>query len=180
MDFSELSISVLVLRWSKANQELSLELSPRRDSVIGLQRGQQRQGGGCGIVRSVGSSRQQRGGIEEGQRRCFGVITAIGKEEGTRVPRWQRRVRSRRRLQRLQRQSKVWLAEEEVAEGEGSSVCGCYGKKGGEEEQHGQGGTTACMGKMGKTAARPIVGSDRAAEFGEGYGRGERQRAGWW
>ncbi|RRT32515.1 hypothetical protein B296_00023643 [Ensete ventricosum] len=40
MDFSELSINVLVLRWSEANQELSLELSlelsPRRDSVIGL------------------------------------------------------------------------------------------------------------------------------------------------
>ncbi|RWV77962.1 hypothetical protein GW17_00061141 [Ensete ventricosum] len=35
-DFSELSINVLVLRWSEANQELSLELSPRRDSVIGL------------------------------------------------------------------------------------------------------------------------------------------------
>ncbi|RZS10160.1 hypothetical protein BHM03_00041332 [Ensete ventricosum] len=34
MDFSELSINVLLLRWSKANQELSLELSPRRDSVI--------------------------------------------------------------------------------------------------------------------------------------------------
>ncbi|RWV90316.1 hypothetical protein GW17_00047493 [Ensete ventricosum] len=36
MDFSELSINVLLLRWSKANQELSLELSPRRDSVISL------------------------------------------------------------------------------------------------------------------------------------------------
>ncbi|RRT37251.1 hypothetical protein B296_00042837 [Ensete ventricosum] len=35
-DFSELSINVLVLRWFKANQELSLELSPRKDSVIGL------------------------------------------------------------------------------------------------------------------------------------------------
>ncbi|RZS11652.1 hypothetical protein BHM03_00043009 [Ensete ventricosum] len=35
-DFGELSINVLVLRWSKATQELSLELSPRRDSVIGL------------------------------------------------------------------------------------------------------------------------------------------------
>ncbi|RWW67205.1 hypothetical protein BHE74_00025364 [Ensete ventricosum] len=36
MDFSELSINVVVLRCSEANQELSLELSPRRDSVIGL------------------------------------------------------------------------------------------------------------------------------------------------
>ncbi|RWV80496.1 hypothetical protein GW17_00058230 [Ensete ventricosum] len=36
MDFSELSINVLVLRCSEVNQELSLELSPRRDSVIGL------------------------------------------------------------------------------------------------------------------------------------------------
>ncbi|RZS15222.1 hypothetical protein BHM03_00047037 [Ensete ventricosum] len=35
-DFSELSINVLVLRWFEANQELSLELSPRKDSVIGL------------------------------------------------------------------------------------------------------------------------------------------------
>ncbi|RWW52364.1 hypothetical protein BHE74_00041217 [Ensete ventricosum] len=40
-DFSELSINVLVLRWSKATQELSLELSPRRDFVIG-------KGKGCG------------------------------------------------------------------------------------------------------------------------------------
>ncbi|RWW47940.1 hypothetical protein BHE74_00046038 [Ensete ventricosum] len=35
-NFGELSINVLVLRQSEANQELSLELSPRGDSVIGL------------------------------------------------------------------------------------------------------------------------------------------------
>ncbi|RWW73975.1 hypothetical protein BHE74_00018107 [Ensete ventricosum] len=33
-DFGKLSINVLVLQWSEVNQELSLELSPRRDSVI--------------------------------------------------------------------------------------------------------------------------------------------------
>ncbi|RRT51063.1 hypothetical protein B296_00049138 [Ensete ventricosum] len=35
-DFGKLSINVLVFRWSEANQELSLKLSPRRDSVIGV------------------------------------------------------------------------------------------------------------------------------------------------
>ncbi|RWW54011.1 hypothetical protein BHE74_00039435 [Ensete ventricosum] len=60
-------------------------------------------GGGSGVVRSVGSSRQrlrmrqqhrekQRGGTEEGQHRYFRKITVTGKEEGMRVPRWQRRV----------------------------------------------------------------------------------------
>ncbi|RWW87068.1 hypothetical protein BHE74_00004124 [Ensete ventricosum] len=34
-NFDKLSINVLVFRLSEANQELSLELSPRRDSVIG-------------------------------------------------------------------------------------------------------------------------------------------------
>ncbi|RZS18304.1 hypothetical protein BHM03_00050552 [Ensete ventricosum] len=38
-DLGELSINVLVFRWSEANHELSLELSPRRDSVIGLAKG---------------------------------------------------------------------------------------------------------------------------------------------
>ncbi|RZR80342.1 hypothetical protein BHM03_00006368 [Ensete ventricosum] len=63
-------------------------------------------GGGSGVVRSVGSSRQrlrmrqqhrekQRGGTEEGQHRYFRKITVTGKEEGMRVPRWQRRVLSR-------------------------------------------------------------------------------------
>ncbi|RZR90944.1 hypothetical protein BHM03_00018959 [Ensete ventricosum] len=64
--------------------------------------------------------------------------------------------------------------------GRAAVMCGCYGKKEGEEEQRGQGGTTACVGKMGKTVARPAVSSSRAAEFGEGCGRGERQRAGRW
>ncbi|RZR90945.1 hypothetical protein BHM03_00018960 [Ensete ventricosum] len=138
IDFSELSISVLVLRWSEANQELSLELSPRRDSVIAheiqpigfpsshqenstlmrvypISEGSNDKGGGSGIMRSADSSKQRSGGIEEGQRRCFGVITTTGKEEGTRVPWWQRRARSRRRLQRLQRQSKVRALQRGVA-----------------------------------------------------------------
>ncbi|RRT48027.1 hypothetical protein B296_00031147 [Ensete ventricosum] len=51
---------------------------------------------------------------------------------------------------------------------------GCCGRKGGEEEQHGQGWPTAYIGEMGKTAARLAVGSGKASEFGEGCGRGER------
>ncbi|RRT43223.1 hypothetical protein B296_00027887 [Ensete ventricosum] len=36
VDFGKLSINGLIFRWSEANQELSLELSPQRDSVISL------------------------------------------------------------------------------------------------------------------------------------------------
>ncbi|RWV94745.1 hypothetical protein GW17_00042684 [Ensete ventricosum] len=53
-----------------------------------------------------------------------------------------------------------------------AAICDCCGRKGGEEEQRGQGWPAACVGKMGKTAARPTIGSSSVAEFGEGCGRG--------
>ncbi|RWV93983.1 hypothetical protein GW17_00043520 [Ensete ventricosum] len=54
--------------------------------------GSNNKGGGSGVMRSADSNRQRRGGTEEEQRQRFGAIDATRKEEGTRVPRWQRGV----------------------------------------------------------------------------------------
>ncbi|RRT69342.1 hypothetical protein B296_00037516 [Ensete ventricosum] len=66
VDFGELSIDVLVLQQSEANQELSLELSRQRDSVIGQ---------GYVATAVVGKGDMRGGTTEEGAIR--GSITKV-------------------------------------------------------------------------------------------------------
>ncbi|RWW62551.1 hypothetical protein BHE74_00030308 [Ensete ventricosum] len=94
MNFSELSINVLVLRRSKVTQELSLELSPRRDSVIGLGKEGTAESKGCrGCSGSKEAATGKKGEEERWQMRlrqrrgCAAEITAAGGNKGRgRVP----------------------------------------------------------------------------------------------
>ncbi|RRT57872.1 hypothetical protein B296_00034241 [Ensete ventricosum] len=73
-DFGALSINVLVLQWSEANQELSLELFPRRDSVIARE------------IQPIGSPSSHMGSSTlmrvGGQRRLVAVRAVIGDDKG--------------------------------------------------------------------------------------------------
>ncbi|RZS25507.1 hypothetical protein BHM03_00058712, partial [Ensete ventricosum] len=201
-DFSELSINVLVLRWSEANQELSLELSPRRDSVIGKEeKGAVKAAAGRGGMKRASVDRWALKWIEDNDHNCRWqvVVTLLCgsglqpqisdevEEEEAAVA----RMVGARALAAIEEKERGWPTAEQKTGAVGERrrdlvraaregremagmagyggreernrggwrrkrqlrervvvMCGCCGRKGGEEEQCGQGWPTACMGKM--------------------------------